>query len=63
MNVLVSPKRIELQKPAFEFYEEGEWMRIVVPGQPDRFLMKTEAQRMLWKMGRRAVLAKSHLSI
>jgi len=51
-------KRIALQKPVIEFYEEGEWLRIVVPFQKDRFIHKEIAQNLIASIGFKSVEKK-----
>ena len=56
-------KRINLQKPAMELWEEGDWVRVVVQGQKDRFLKKSIASRILYTIGSLTVTEKSNIIV
>lgn len=56
-------RSIDLQKPVFEFFEEGDWMRVVVPGQVDRFLKKEDAKKILVTIKQLSVSQKNDLII
>lgn len=55
--------RINLQKPVMEFYEEGDWLRIEVPGKPTRYLPKLIAMKLLFKIGQHAVTQRSNIIV
>jgi len=56
-------KRIDLQKPVMEIYEESDWVRVVVPGYKDRFLKQHLAQDVLRMIGYLAVSEKSEIIV
>jgi hypothetical protein len=56
-------KRIDIQKPAMELWEEGDWVRIVVQGHKDRFLKKDIATRIMYSIGSLAVNEKSDVIV
>jgi hypothetical protein len=58
-----NPKRIIPEKPVMEFYEDGEWLRIEVPGYKTRYLKKTIAAKLLAAIGAHAVSSKSDFII
>jgi len=56
-------KRINLDKPVMEFYEDGDWLRIEVPGFKTRYLKKNIAAKLLAAIGAHAVSSKSDFII
>jgi len=59
----MNPKRINLEKPVMQFFEDGDWLRIEVPNYKTRYLKKTIASKLLVAIGKYAVSSKSDFII
>jgi len=59
----MNPKRINLEKPVMEFFEDGDWLRIEVPNFKTRYLKKSVAAKLLAAIGAHAVSSKSDFII
>lgn len=60
MNRILT-KSIDVTLPVMKFYEDGDWLRIVVPGRPDRFLSKKLATDMMRQIGVHSLAEKPDL--
>jgi hypothetical protein len=54
---------IDTKKPVMEFFEDGEFLKIVVPSQNTRYLKKTIAQAILRAIGEHATEERTTLYV
>lgn len=50
-------------EPVMEFFEEGDWLRIEVPGKRTRYIEKEIAKNLLFHFGKNAVSEKSKIIV
>jgi hypothetical protein len=62
MDLLI-PKKVNVQIPVLEFFEDGDWLRIEAQGRPTRYMRKELAKNMLAQIGRNSVSEKSDFAI
>lgn len=59
MATLIRPNVV----PVMTFYEEGDWLRIEVPGRPTRLIEKRIAVQILRDFGTQSVSEKSEIYV
>jgi len=55
-------RAIDLSAPVMQLFEEGDWVRIVVQGNEDRFLPQRLAKILFRQIGEQSFPEKSELS-